>query len=170
VRGGLRFVLLRERDLPDDAYARLARRLRDALPAEAILAVHGRPQVAASLRAGLHLAEAAPLPPAGMAWHGRSVHGVEAAREARRAGAVYVIAGTIFESAGKPGAAPVGLPGLRAMCAVAAPVPVYGIGGMDAARAGDVRAAGAHGVAVVGAILEADDPGAAVRALLQGLD
>ena len=55
------------------------------------------------------------------------------------------------------------------MCAAAGPVPVYAIGGLSAARAGEARGAGAHGVAVVGAILEADAPEAAARALVEAL-
>jgi len=169
VRGGVRFVLLRERDLDDTAFARLAERLAGALPRDGILSIHGRPAVAAALRAGLHLPEGAPPPPAGTSWHGRSVHGSEAASRARRDGAAYMVAGTIFPSVGKPGVPPAGARGLRAMCAAARPVPVYAIGGLSTARAGEVRAAGAHGVAVVGAILEADAPEAAARALVDAL-
>lgn len=169
VRGGVRFVLLRERDLGETAFARLAERLAGALPREVILSIHGRPAVAAALHAGLHLPEGAPPPAAGPSWHGRSVHGSEAASRARRDGVAYIVAGTIFPSVGKPGIPPAGVEGLRAMCAAAHPVPVYAIGGLSAARAGEVRAAGAHGVAVVGAILEADAPEAAARALVKAL-
>jgi thiamine-phosphate pyrophosphorylase len=42
-------------------------------------------------------------------WLGCSVHEAEAARRAAEAGADFVIAGTIFESASHPGAAPRGI-------------------------------------------------------------
>jgi thiamine-phosphate pyrophosphorylase len=44
-------------------------------------------------------------------------------------------------------------------------IPVVGIGGVTAATAADVVAAGADGVAVVSAIVAADDPAAAAREL-----
>jgi thiamine-phosphate pyrophosphorylase len=169
VAGGVRFVLLRERDLDEPAFARLAEELEDQLPAGVVLSLHGRPGIAASMGAGLHLAENVPAPPAHGPWHGRSVHGAEAAARARFQGAAYLLGGTIFPTPGKPGAAPAGTAGLLAMCAAAGPVPVYAIGGLHAARVRDVRAAGAHGIAVVGAILEAEDPERAARALVQAL-
>jgi thiamine-phosphate pyrophosphorylase len=47
---------------------------------------------------------------------------------------------------------------------------VIAIGGITAANAGAVIAAGAAGVAVIGAIFDADDPRAAARALRSALD
>ena len=52
---------------------------------------------------------------------------------------------------------PIGLAGLRAICAAVA-VPVVAIGGIDAANAGACIEAGAAGVAVIRA---ATDPGSA---------
>ena len=43
-------------------------------------------------------------------------------------------------------------------------------GGIDVSNAASVRAAGADGVAVTGAILMADDPAAAAAALREALD
>lgn len=163
-------MLLRERDLDDVAFARLAGRLAQALPRDAVLSVHTRVEVAAALGAGLHLAEAAPPPRPGVPWHGRSVHDGTAVERARSQGAAYLVAGTLFATAGKAGRAPSGPQGLRSMCAAAGNVPVYAIGGIDAGRVDVARDAGAHGVAVVGAILEADDPEAAASALLRALD
>ncbi len=45
-------------------------------------------------------------------------------------------------------------------------LPLYGLGGVDAANAGQVVAAGAHGVAAIRAWAAARDPAAAVHALL----
>lgn len=168
VRGGVRFVLLRERDLDANAFAFLAEALARTLPPQVVLSIHSRPEVAVALGAGLHLAEAGGAPPSSP-WHGRSVHRADAAAQARGEGAAYLIAGTIFPSSGKPGA-PTGIAGLRAMCAAAGPIPVFAIGGVDAGRVGQVRRAGAHGIAVVGAIQEAADPEAAARTLVEALD
>ena len=49
------------------------------------------------------------------------------------------------------------------------PIPAYAIGGIDAANAADAIAAGAHGVAVRSAILGADDPPAAARAIADAI-
>ncbi|GAA0970329.1 Thiamine-phosphate synthase [Nocardioides aquaticus] len=48
----------------------------------------------------------------------------------------------------------------------AAGVPVYALGGIDATNAADFRTAGADGVAVMGAVMRADDPAAVVEQLL----
>ena len=49
-------------------------------------------------------------------------------------------------------------------------MPVIAIGGITAARVPELLAAGAHGVAVVGAVSDAADPAAAVRQLLAALE
>jgi thiamine-phosphate pyrophosphorylase len=51
----------------------------------------------------------------------------------------------------------------------AARVPVLAIGGITRVHLPDLLAAGAAGVAVIRAILSADDPGSATRALLEAL-
>jgi thiamine-phosphate pyrophosphorylase len=77
----------------------------------------------------------------------------------------HVGAGPVFATATKPDhKAPVGFDGLARLCA-AAPVPAVAIGGLTAAHAGPVLAAGAQGLAVVSAICAAPDPEAAARAL-----
>lgn len=45
-------------------------------------------------------------------------------------------------------------------------VPVLALAGVDAANAADAIAAGAHGVAVMGAVMRADDPAGVVTDLL----
>ena len=58
-------------------------------------------------------------------------------------------------------------PGSRAVAA-AVRVPVIAIGGVTAARVPALRAAGAHGVAVIGAVSGAADPAGAAAALIGG--
>jgi thiamine-phosphate pyrophosphorylase len=78
----------------------------------------------------------------------------------------YAIAGPAFETASKPGYGPeIGHKGL-AEIAAAAPVPVLAIGGLNATRAAEVLAAGPVGIAVMGSIMRATDPGQEMRALL----
>ncbi|WP_100446595.1 thiamine phosphate synthase [Glycomyces xiaoerkulensis] len=93
----------------------------------------------------------------------------EAARAARRAGADYLGVGPVYDTGTKNGLPPaIGLDGLAAVCA-AVELPVIAIGGIDAERAGECRSAGAHGVAVVGAISGADNPKRATAELLEAV-
>lgn len=73
----------------------------------------------------------------------------------------YIGAGPVWPTPTKADAAPLGLDGLRAVCAAVA-APVVAIGGIDAANAAACLDAGAAGVAVVRASTDA----AAVRAAL----
>jgi thiamine-phosphate pyrophosphorylase len=49
-------------------------------------------------------------------------------------------------------------------------IPVIAVAGVTASRVPELLAAGAFGVAVISAVSEADDPGAATRGLLTALD
>lgn len=169
-RGGLGAVQLREKDLDERA-------LRDE--AAALLAVLGAPPLlvngsVAAARAvgagGVHLPEGAGSVAAARAalgpraLLGRSVHDLAGARAAAAEGADYLILGTIFATASKPGRAPAGLDLVRAV-AGAVPVPLIAIGGITEANAAATLAAGAWGLAVMSGILCAPDPADAVRRL-----
>ena len=98
---------------------------------------------------------------------GRSVSTVAGARAAAAAGADYLGVGAVYHTGTKdtdPEQTAVGLDRVRAIRA-AVDLPLVGIGGVDADTAGDVVAAGADGVAVVSAVMAADDPADATRAL-----
>ncbi len=85
-------------------------------------------------------------------------------------GADYLGVGPTFTTHTKDGLpAPLGPGGVAAVVA-AVDVPVIAIAGIDATRLPAVLATGAHGIAVVGAVTATDDPAAAVRELLAGLD
>jgi thiamine-phosphate diphosphorylase len=93
----------------------------------------------------------------------------QAAVSAERAGADYLGAGPVFPTSTKPDAGPpLGLEGLSAIVK-AVSIPVVGIGGIHAANAASVIEAGAAGIAVISAVMAAEDPGAAVRALLASI-
>ncbi|WP_299958516.1 thiamine phosphate synthase [uncultured Modestobacter sp.] len=84
-------------------------------------------------------------------------------------GADYLGVGPAFATTTKTGLPdPIGPAGVAAV-ATAVPVPVIAIGGVTAARVGELLAAGAAGVAVVGAVAAAADPTAATRDLLRAL-
>ncbi len=82
---------------------------------------------------------------------GRSVGAPD---EAVAVDADYLGAGPVWATPSKTDAAPpIGVGGLRSICAVAR-VPVVAIGGIDALNAGDCIAAGAVGVATIRAALD----------------
>jgi len=79
-------------------------------------------------------------------------------------GADYVGFGPIFATTTKAGLpAPLGPDAITAAAGV---LPLVGIGGIDASNAGSVVGAGAHGVAVIGAIWRDPDPVSAAKDLV----
>ncbi|MEU9507517.1 thiamine phosphate synthase [Micromonospora sp. NPDC048170] len=91
------------------------------------------------------------------------------AAEAVAAGASYLGVGPCHATSTKTGLpAPIGPAGVRAVVD-AVGVPVVAIGGVTAARVPALVAAGAYGVAVVGAISGAADPARATAELLGAL-
>jgi thiamine-phosphate pyrophosphorylase len=171
VEGGVDAVQLREKDLAPPDLALLAARLREAIGDRALLLVNGNADVASEVAAdGLHLPAGAPFArPDGVALVGRSVHSVEAAVQAEREGADYLIAGPIYETPSHRGVAAAGV-GLISAVVASVSVPVVAIGGITATRVPDVLSAGAGGVAVISAVLSAKSPGAAAGALREALD
>ena len=93
-------------------------------------------------------------------WTGKigcSVHTLEEAVQAEQAGVDYVTFGHIFPSASHPGVPPRGLDALvRVVDGLT--IPVIAIGGIDAANIRDVLATGCSGIALIGAVLDAEDP------------
>lgn len=176
IDGGVNAVQLREKDLSSGELYELAITLRAVTRGRALLLVNDRLDVALACGAdGVHLPERSlPLTKArSLAGEacliGRSVHSVDAAREAERDGADYLIAGSVYETASKPGAAPAGVELVRAV-AEAVRVPILAIGGITPERVRDVVAAGADGIAVISAVLDANDPCASASLLRAALD
>jgi thiamine-phosphate pyrophosphorylase len=171
---GLPAVQLRDKDLPGSALFDLAERLRAATARmRALLFVNDRVDVARAVGAdGVQLGaaslpvEAARALLASTALVGASVHTLE---EVAETAADFAVFGPIFETPSKrPYGAPQGLDRLREAAACAR-APVLAIGGIEASNVEAVRAAGAHGVAVVRAVLAAADPNAATRTLLAAM-
>ena len=100
---------------------------------------------------------------------GRSTHRLEQLQQAIADGCDYVGVGPVHATPTKPGREPVGLDYVR-QAAAACPIPFFAIGGLEAGNLAAVRAAGAARVAVVRAITDAPDPGAAASALLNALE
>ncbi|HVP18800.1 MAG TPA: thiamine phosphate synthase [Spirochaetia bacterium] len=178
LRGGVTAVQYREKSAPTRRMIEEARELRQLCRAAGVpFIVNDRVDVALAVDAdGVHVGQ--DDMPAAVARRligkGR-ILGVSAvdAEEARRAeadGADYIGASPIFATPTKPDAPrPMGVEGLRKL-AYAVRVPVVAIGGVNANNAAAMIAAGASGVAVVSAIMAADDAEAAARAIRMAVE
>lgn len=160
VEAGASGVVVRERHLPAEQRRDLVRWV------EALMAAVGGLVVVASppLESGhnVHLTAAEPAPRARPPILGRSCHDVTELRAAAEEGCDYATLSPIFPTASKPGYGPaLGVDALRRP-----PLPVYALGGVTVSNAANCRAAGAVGVAVMGAVMRASDPPRIVSHLL----
>lgn len=175
VAAGLPALQVREKDLPVPELASLCRRLRALRPAP-FLIVNDRADVALAVGADGVQRTHASLPVADLCVIadkrlrvGASVHALDEALHAAAQGAAWVFFGPIYDTPSKRAyGAPQGLAALERVAA-ALDIPVIAIGGITPARVAEVRRAGAAGVAVISAILSADDPAAATREFLDAL-
>jgi thiamine-phosphate pyrophosphorylase len=171
---GCRWLSLREKDLGTGEREALLRRLVQ-LGGEhgAVVTVHedvAAAQAAGAagvhLSAGMHPGAArralGPNALIGCSAHGRAE--LELAAEAD-----YATLSPVFSSPSKPGYGPA--LGLDRFAAVVADcdVPVVALGGLDAGNAARCLEAGAAGVAVMGAIMAAQDPAAVMAGLIKSL-
>jgi thiamine-phosphate diphosphorylase len=162
VTAGAQAVLLREKDLPPIERASLGRELREAVP---ILLVASDTELAIDVGAdGVHLAASDPWPDGidHALVVGRSCHDEQSIRCVALDGASYATFSPVFATTSKPGYGPA----LGTGSLGAHPLPVYALGGVTPGRALPCLRAGAAGIAVMGAVMAADDPGQVVRHLL----
>jgi thiamine-phosphate pyrophosphorylase len=165
LKGGCRWISIREKDLPADEQVLLARSLIPVAHAKgARLTVHGDAALAAAAGTdGVHLpagsdSAAARALLGGDKLIGISIHTMIEADGVDPSSVDYVLAGPAFETASKPGYGPeLGRKGLSEI-ARAARVPVLAIGGINTARIADLIAEGASGVGVMGSVMRASDP------------
>ena len=154
---GLTHVLLRELDLARRNRELLAQSLHEL--GLTIIAAHTKVRGCV----GVHL-------PAGKrssrieVW-GRSCHSPDEVLLAQRDGARWATLSPFAASASKAGYGPA----LPPEAFDGHGIPVFALGGIDAGNAADAVAAGAHGVAVMGAVMRADDPAGVVADLLEAV-
>lgn len=177
VGAGAPIVQVRHKDCTDRALYEFAARVVGICdPAGATCIVNDRVDVAVAVgAAGTHLgADDLPIRAARRvagAGHllGGTARNPQQAAELVAAGADYLGVGPVYRSTTKAGLPdPMGTAGIAAV-AEAVEVPVIAISGVTADRVGELLAAGAWGVAVVGAISGAADPAAATRRFLDEL-
>jgi len=175
-RGGARVIQLRCKHRPDVEVLQLAKSIRQVtLNYGTKFVVNDRIDLALLCEAdAVHLGQG-DVPPARIPKDlraqiaiGRSTHTLEQVRAARSEPIRYVAFGPVFETGSKdsPHSAR-GLPLLSEACALAAPLPLIAIGGIGREHLPHVRAAGAAGFAVIGAVAGSADPEAATRELVR---
>jgi len=154
-------IVLREKDLSEEAYYHLAKRVTAICKRNGILCIlHSFADVARRLdHQALHL----PLPllrqyRGGLNDFnllGTSVHTLEEAREAKQYGVDYAVAGHIYATGCKPGIEPRGVEFLSHLCRNVK-LPVYGIGGinLDKEQMAELLTAGARGGFIMSAMMK----------------
>ena len=168
--GGVRFVQFREKDLPYAERLSLGQEIASLTNEHgARLIVNGDPELAEALGAdGVHLGKGTVSVSAVRAEGyggliGYSAHSGEEAARAFAEGADFVTLSPVFPTKSKFSSGPLlGLDAFERELALAGG-PVYALGGVGAQNASTCIERGAHGVALIGAILAADDPARAAR-------
>ncbi len=176
LRGGFRCVQLREKDLSARELHALAEPMRELTRKyDALLLINDRVDVALAVRAdGVHLGWQSldALAIRSYADHedipllGGSAHNIVEVRKFLHSRVDYLLFGPVHATPSKDGLVePVGLEQLRKM-AVPSPVPVVAVGGINASNVAGAMQARAAGVAVIRAIMAADDPCLAAQQII----
>lgn len=178
VSGGVTCIQLREKDCSTLEFIEQARAIKKFLGARKIpLIINDRLDVALAVGAdGVHLGQSdMPLEIAQKiagpsVLIGISAESVQDAIAAENGGADYLGVSPIYATPTKTDTAPpLGLQGLREI-KKRVNIPLVGIGGLNKSNAAEVIRSGADGVAVVSAIVAADDPQRAAMNLKQIID
>jgi thiamine-phosphate pyrophosphorylase len=178
LEGGVRAVQLREKDLPIRELLARAQELR-SLTGEfgAKLFINDRVDVAMAVDAdGVHLGTRS-MPASAVRKMigerrliGVSTHSLEEARSAAAQGADFITFGPIYETPAKIRyGPPVGIDALTAVLRTVA-VPVFALGGITGGNLKPVLKSGAHGVAMISAIMAAEDIRKAATQILASID
>ncbi len=172
--GGVKAIQLREKDLSGKQLFILAQRVSQLCHRyQAQLFINDRVDVALAVdAAGVHLAETSmPVPIArsllgAQRIIGVSTHSLEGACKAEREGADFIVFGPVYFTPSKADyGTPQGLNALRKIVAKTS-LPVYAIGGIKSQNLPETQKVGSRGVAVISAVMSADDPGQAAQQLL----
>jgi thiamine-phosphate pyrophosphorylase len=173
VSAGARWIWFRDRDLETAERRQLAMRLAKLVQgAGGRLSIGGDVELAVETGTNaVHVRDIAAiaearrrLGPAALV--GLSAHGIADVANAHAAGADYVTLSPIYPSASKPGyGPPLGLDAIERAARIG--IPVLALGGITANNAAATMNAGAAGVAVMGSVMAAERPAAAVDAILR---
>lgn len=173
LKGGITLVQYRDKNTEDEVRFQRAQQLRALCHHyQALFLVNDRVDLALAVGAdGVHLGQT-DLPVAiarqllgPHAIIGRSTTNPEEMSRALSEGADYIGVGPVHSTPTKPGKAAAGLDYVR-YAAAHAPVPWFAIGGIDANNLTEVLQAGAQQVAIVRAVMEAENPTQSAQAIL----
>ena len=164
---GVNMIQVREKSMPIDSLVAYVKKI-NFVKNDSLLIVNSDFQINQFVDIdGIHLSESTEQLDASISSHlivGQSVHSIESARIAYSNNVDYIVAGTIFKSKSHPGG-PISGTKLIAQIKNELDVPVIGIGGINQFNVKDVMSAGADGIAVIGSVLEAQDPVNATKRL-----
>ena len=174
LRGGVTILQLREKDLPQDAF------LEEAIQVKALCRKYGVPLIIndnvdvalASGADGVHVGlEDTPVAEirrrAGKDFLiGATAKTVPQARLAEQSGADYLGVGAVFPSPTKSNALRITTEKLREICASVS-IPAVAIGGISLSNVMQLQGGGMRGIAVVSALVGADNISEAAAALLE---
>lgn len=153
-------IILREKDLDEDAYTALAGQvLAICKKYETPCILHNYVGAASTLGVDrihlpLHmLRKTTDKEKSRFSVIGASCHSIEEAREAEEYGCTYITAGHIFDTDCKKGAPGRGLAFLHEICESIS-IPVYAIGGIDPSNYNAVRSAGAAGACIMSGFMQ----------------
>ena len=175
LRGGATVIQLREKEASTREFIALGRRLQELCRARQVpLIINDRLDVALVLEAdGVHVGQDdMPVALARQLLGPDKIVGATAstsqeARQAETDGADYLGCNAVFYTPTKTDTgAPLGIEGFRLLVQTVS-IPIVAIGGIKATNAAELIQAGAAGVAVVSAVMAADDPEAAAREICQ---
>jgi thiamine-phosphate pyrophosphorylase len=168
LKGGVKAIQLREKDLGTRELLRLAYRMRDLTKKyNARLFINDRVDIALAVGAdGVHLAQnSIPAGAVRKAVHasqsqfliGVSTHSLKEAKEAEKAGADFITLGPIYRTPSKlKYGKPLGIETLRTV-SKKINIPVFAIGGVKGSKIKDLKRAGAYGVAMISEVFGAED-------------
>lgn len=176
--GGIRAVQLREKDLSSAELFRLAgemKRLTEDYAARLI--INDRIDIAQAVDAdgvqigvnSLPVSEVRRLQGKGSVII-YSAHAIEEAERAQEAGADFVTFGPVYNTPSKAGFGPPSGIGKLSDTVNTLKIPVIGLGGINRENIFEALSAGCLGIAVISAVLAADDPCYASAALLKKIE
>ena len=173
LKAGITCVQLREKHMSDEEILKEASFLKDLCDSYQVpLIINDRPDLAKKSGAsGVHvgLSDMGIQKARQILGHdfiiGASAHNVEEALAAEAAGADYLGCGAVFGSKTKTNVSRLSPETLKNICA-AVHIPVVAIGGLNLSNLDILKGSGADGIAVVSAIMKAENPRKAAEELL----
>jgi thiamine-phosphate pyrophosphorylase len=164
LKGGVRAIQLREKELPENELRSLAKDvLKLTQKYNALLFINHRAELAHDLGAdGVHLTESSVAVRKVRKQYpdlliGKSTHSLKGAMRAQHQGADFVTFSPVYDTPSKQQyGSPQGLENLKQVCA-GLDIPVLALGGIDLSRITPVRKHGAFGVALIRGIWNSPD-------------